>query len=304
NEFPHRCASKSDETDYRPLFENFIHDLLATVNKPEWPASEMLLSVLGRLLVHTFSTKSTEMSLRVASLDYLGVVAAKLRRDAVTSNTDVATSEDTELDESKLIERLECLLLAYLRRHSPADPSLMFAHNFYIGQWLRDASVEFQQVQQQENVDIDTQTIAAQTCQAKKGSVLNLMTTSAVAAALLSQKMSTRGLTVEDAMLLSRHLASTRQFSRAFDCYLSYILRVREESAVALRTRAIKCLAEVVAVDPSIMSRTDIAKGVRQSLVDSSTSVREAAIDLVGRFILLKPELVPHYYDMLSARIM
>uniref|UniRef100_H2ZDM6 Nipped-B protein n=1 Tax=Ciona savignyi TaxID=51511 RepID=H2ZDM6_CIOSA len=355
--FLKKCASKSDETDYRPLFENFIHDLLATVNKPEWPASEMLLSVLGRLLVHTFSTKSTEMSLRVASLDYLGVVAAKLRRDAVTSNTDVATVrnllkrlEELSTNAIKLIERLECLLLAYLRRHSPADPSLMliailysrlilfyfvcsgspsclklqhshstvqFAHNFYIGQWLRDASVEFQQVQQQENVDIDTQTIAAQTCQAKKGSVLNLMTTSAVAAALLSQliKLSAKnvhkrdsemaaGLTVEDAMLLSRHLASTRQFSRAFDCYLSYILRVREESAVALRTRAIKCLAEVVAVDPSIMSRTDIAKGVRQSLVDSSTSVREAAIDLVGRFILLKPELVPHYYDMLSARIM
>ena len=63
------------------------------------------------------------------------------------------------------------------------------------------------------------------------------------------------GLTVEDAALLSRHLASTRSFSKAFDCYLSYILRVRDESAVALRTRAIKCLAEVVAVDPSIMER-------------------------------------------------
>ena len=63
------------------------------------------------------------------------------------------------------------------------------------------------------------------------------------------------GLTVEDAALLSRHLASSRSFSRAFDCYLSYILRVRDESAVALRTRAIKCLAEVVAVDPSIMER-------------------------------------------------
>jgi len=62
--------------------------------------------------VHTFSTKSTEMSLRVASLDYLGVVAAKLRRDAVTSFTDVKSVrallerlEDAAKDENELLEK-------------------------------------------------------------------------------------------------------------------------------------------------------------------------------------------------------
>lgn len=41
--------------------------------------------------VKQFSCKSVEMSLRVASLDYLGIVAARLRRDAVSSrlNEDV-----------------------------------------------------------------------------------------------------------------------------------------------------------------------------------------------------------------------
>ena len=40
------------------------------------------------------------MSLRVAALDYLGVVAAKLRRDAVTSFTDVKSVQ-------ALLKRLE-----------------------------------------------------------------------------------------------------------------------------------------------------------------------------------------------------
>jgi len=35
--------------------------------------------------VKQFSCKSVDMSLRVASLDYLGIVAARLRRDAVSS---------------------------------------------------------------------------------------------------------------------------------------------------------------------------------------------------------------------------
>lgn len=89
--FLNKCSSKSEETDYRPLFENFVQDLLTTVNKPEWPVSELMLSVLGKLLVTKFVNKNVEMSLRVASLDYLGVIAARLRKDSVTSHLKSST---------------------------------------------------------------------------------------------------------------------------------------------------------------------------------------------------------------------
>ncbi len=52
--FLRKCAMKGDN-DYRPLFENFVYDLLSTVNKPEWPAAELLLSLLGRLLVSIYA---------------------------------------------------------------------------------------------------------------------------------------------------------------------------------------------------------------------------------------------------------
>lgn len=89
--FLNKCGSKSEDIDYRPLFENFVQDLLSTVNKPEWPATELLLCLLGKMLVTNFSNKGTDMSLRVASLDYLGVVAARLRRDSVLSRCKLNT---------------------------------------------------------------------------------------------------------------------------------------------------------------------------------------------------------------------
>lgn len=49
--FLNKCRSRNEEVDFRPLFENFVHDLLTTVNKPEWPATELLLSLLGTMLV-------------------------------------------------------------------------------------------------------------------------------------------------------------------------------------------------------------------------------------------------------------
>ena len=58
------------EEDYRPLFENFVYDLLATVNKPEWPAAELLLSLLGRLLV-SFKYTLIINSFRRRNIDFL-----------------------------------------------------------------------------------------------------------------------------------------------------------------------------------------------------------------------------------------
>lgn len=89
--FLKKCGSKQEEVDYRPLFENFLQDLLTTVNTPEWPAAELLLSLLGKMLVEKFSNKQTEVALRISSLEYLGVVAARLRKDAVQSKLKLDT---------------------------------------------------------------------------------------------------------------------------------------------------------------------------------------------------------------------
>ena len=82
------------------------------------------------------------------------------------------------------------------------------------------------------------------------------------------------------------------------------IIRVLSESAIAVRTKAMKCLTMVVEADPAVLARTDMQIGVHNSFLDHSTSVREAAVDLVGKFILSRPELIEKYYDKLSARIL
>ena len=45
------CSGSKDEEDFRPLFDNFVQDLLVTLHLPEWPATELLLMLMGGLLV-------------------------------------------------------------------------------------------------------------------------------------------------------------------------------------------------------------------------------------------------------------
>ncbi|KAM3850156.1 nipped-B-like protein B, partial [Diretmus argenteus] len=315
--FLKKCGSKQGEEDYRPLFENFVQDLLSTVNKPEWPAAELLLSLLSRLLVHQFSNKQTEMALRVASLDYLGTVAARLRKDGVTSKMD-QRSIDRILQETPgndETQQLQKALLDYLEENAETDASLVFARKFYIAQWFRDATTEAEKSIRNQNQkdedssdgphhakDVESTGEIMQRAEKRKKFLRNIIKTTP--AQFTTLKMNSDTTDYEDSCLIVRYLASMRPFAQSFDIYLTQILRVLGESAIAVRTKAMKCLSEVVAVDPSILARSDMQRGVHGRLMDNSTSVREAAVELLGRFVLSRPQLTEQYYDMLIERIL
>ena len=106
------------------------------------------------------------------------------------------------------------------------------------------------------------------------------------------------------ATLIVKYLSSKRPFFNSFDIYLKNILSVLTEQSIQVRSKALKCMALVVQEDPSVLSRDDMQRGVNYSFLDSATMVREAAVDLVGKFILHKEELIDKYYEMLLLRIL
>ncbi|XP_033210701.1 nipped-B-like protein [Belonocnema kinseyi] len=359
--FLNKCGSKGEEVDYRPLFENFIQDLLATVNKPEWPAAELLLSLLGNLLAGHFSNKGSDMSLRVASIDYLGVVAARLRKDAVSSQCklstidqiikDIKAEQQKDSDYDKIKDKgikgltedeertvfLQKVLLDYLAVNGTKDAALGYARHFYLVQWYRDCAVEKTRVGQPnrspskksnkkrskkknrhhsseeseseiEEIDPDENdnneqknSEAYRIIEEKKKLIVSKIrpNSSGTKPDILQTYID-----YQSAELISQYLASKRSFSQSFDRYLKQILQVLTESSIAIRTKAMKCLTMIVEADPSVLGRVDMQMGVKHSFLDHSTSVREAAVDLVGKFILSRPELIDKYYDMLSSRIL
>lgn len=61
-----------------------------------------------------FSNKSVDMSLRVASLDYLGIVASRLRKDAVSS-------QDNHGSIDEIVTKVQGILFVLLFFHSEAN---------------------------------------------------------------------------------------------------------------------------------------------------------------------------------------
>jgi len=357
--FLKKCGSKSEDIDYRPLFENFLQDLLTTVNTPEWPAAELLLSLLGKLLVSKFANKGTEVSLRISSLDYLGVVAARLRKDAVQSklkldmiDTIIETVKEAESENGEVIEDpkfakldpeeqrtrfLQRVLLDYLTvSGGEDDPSTLSSRHFYISQWYRDANAE---IKRQKGLDRPKKREKQEKRKSRRGKADSdsesdeeeeeeidpkndpkfaevFRLTEARKDYLVSkicpfgsEKHARAGSVVShidstSATLIVKYLSSKRPFFNSFDIYLKNILSVLTEQSIQVRSKALKCMALVVQEDPSVLSRDDMQRGVNYSFLDSATMVREAAVDLVGKFILHKEELIDKYYEMLLLRIL
>ncbi|XP_041451518.1 nipped-B protein [Drosophila obscura] len=372
--FLNKCKSRSNETDFRPLFENFIHDLLATVNKPEWPASELLLSLLGTMLVRYVSDKGIEQSIRLVSLDYLGIVAARLRKDTVESRCKVniidsmiksiKVEQEKEGDlsnsnskielhpEEQRTEFLQKILLDFLAVNAQEENLIWdYARHFYLAQWYRDVIYQRRRIKDGEKgfalrksksrnkrktgeyldtsdsesceenytedtkkngnpsidlIDYELNLEIFNVLEERKQYLISKIKPYSVSGEQhhTSHQQIKTYIDYNNAQLIAQYLATKRPFSQSFDGCLKKIILVVNEPSIAVRTRAMKCLANIVEVDPLVLKRKDMQMGVNQKFLDTAISVREAAVDLVGKFVLSNQELIDQYYDMLSTRIL
>ncbi|MCP9261200.1 hypothetical protein DINM_004449 [Dirofilaria immitis] len=337
-----KCTAKSEE-DYRRLFDQFLHDLLTALHKPEWPAAEMLLTLLGNVLVTFYRSKNVDMSLRIASLDYLGTVTASLRRDMQQTVSDdvrldvvVKTLLYEELEEEEQtgdidaidishmssadkMKKVQRALIDYLvERRGDADVSIEYAVMFYVGIWYKEVYEEAESAKQKLKQIMNSSEIndkekrkfekksarVLERCQAMK--IFLIKTADKKHMRKRAEQIARTGniLMDSDASWLVRFLASSREFSQSFSTYLNHILYgIHAEQAVGLRTKAMRCLTLIIEADHAVLKIPEVRKAVQARMMDPNVAVREATVELIGKYLIAKPEYVPQYYSLLIERI-
>lgn len=91
--FLRRCCGvdKKDDCDYRVLFETFVDDLMTCLYKPDWSSAQLITHVLIKLLISNINPQpgkknqqSTNQTLKLASLEHLGTISARLIKEKST----------------------------------------------------------------------------------------------------------------------------------------------------------------------------------------------------------------------------
>ncbi|KAJ1966351.1 Sister chromatid cohesion protein 2 [Dipsacomyces acuminosporus] len=91
---------------------------------------------------------------------------------------------------------------------------------------------------------------------------------------------------------------------RSFDMLLSRVAFALGSSLVTLRSKALRALNQIAAQTPSVLYQPKVKYAINHRLQDSSSQVREAAIDLIGKHIAQNPELTDQYYEFISVRVL
>ncbi|XP_014246824.1 nipped-B-like protein A isoform X2 [Cimex lectularius] len=272
--FLEKCKTQP-ENNYIPIFNCFVQQLVLNINKLEWPAAEFVLSILGLILVN-FASKHSEVHFKVMCLDYLGSIAVMLQKEAIkyeslkTRISKIILLIQGKPETSGIVKTdlLEEAILRYYKSAKSTGSFLKFAQFFTIVQWYNEVY--------QENF----------------------------APRIVHEKVHIPDLDYNSASTLLYHFNFKRQFFHSFDLYLKRIVTVLKDHSVLIRTKVIKVLSLIIDENPNILDVQHVQLAVKYSLYDSSISVREAILDLLGKFILKNNKFIDIYVDMIMSRIL
>ncbi|EGT52745.1 CBN-PQN-85 protein [Caenorhabditis brenneri] len=325
------------EEDYRILFSSFLQELILTLYSPEWPAAEMILTALGSLLVKNFRDKTRDLTIRQASLEYLGNITAKLRRDmndavagekrldaVVKKSLFLMGDHDHEhydsmdvsvLKQNEKLKILESSLIDYLVNSNPSD-IIVYACSFYVGEWYKETveDMENARMKRKASLDADAGVKEVQKAEKKyermmaKGADMKKFLSTLLDKKEIKKRREKSGsvtLPDSDAVWAVKFLAQNREFTHSFDTYLKHIVfGAGSETTVALRSKALKCLSSIIEADYSVLVLDDVQNAVQNRMVDSHAQVRESAVELIGRFVLYDEDYVRKYYIQIAERIL
>ncbi|GAA5873259.1 hypothetical protein JCM8547_008616 [Rhodosporidiobolus lusitaniae] len=311
-----KTAADSNDSGYRVVFDHLINDLLATLHLPEWPGAEVLLGVCCRSMMATLADpKSSHESnaLKGLALEYLGSVASRIRSDLslkAAGETSLGSFRDAvssgDVDGLEKIFAAQKAVLEHLERAEKAGGISVDAAFFARIAFARELIAALEQAKAGiANFEPDEleRSEGAQVAKA----VVECLELPAKEVWEEGEGEDVFGPSLEDAQpridALALDMWRSSSLAAMYEPLLERIVEASESPQVTLRTKALRAISLVVATDPELFHQASIRRSIENRMLDASPAVRDASIELVGKYVINRPDLAVQYLPKLSERI-
>ncbi|KAJ6795400.1 nipped-B-like protein [Iris pallida] len=201
----------------------------------------------------------------------------KLQNKDNVKKTRGTNSTSGTSDSTNQLEVVQQILLNYLQETGPEDDSNLFTRWFYLSVWFKDDP----------------------SSQEKIGYYFSRLKSKSI----LRDSGSTLSLSRNWAKKICLALGQNNSFIRGFDKILFLLLASLRENSPILRAKALRAVSSIVEADPEVLCDPRVQCAVEGRFCDSAISVREAALELVGRHIASHPDVGLKYFLKVSERI-
>ncbi|XP_028073031.1 sister chromatid cohesion protein SCC2 isoform X1 [Camellia sinensis] len=195
-----------------------------------------------------------------------------------TKNSGPSKKSSEITDSIEKVEIVQQMLLNYLQDGGSADDVHLFTRWFYLCLWYKD-DPNSQQKFYHYLARLKSKTIVR-----NSGIISSLLTRDSVKKIALA-------------------LGQNNSFSRGFDKILHMLLASLRENSPVIRAKALRAVSIIVEADPEVLCDKFVQTAVEGRFCDSAISVREAALELVGRHIASHPDVGLKYFEKVAERI-
>lgn len=306
-------TKNSNEAEYRIIFDNLISDLLVVLYWPEWPAASLILSVICKFMVTSLDDVKTSQqadtnAAKTIALDHLGVIAGRLRASAMRARhrggkdpiipLDEIVSSESIKDFEKLLAHHEAIS-GHLWKRSSDDQAYESARELTAAMWGHELAVTLRPLQNTKEADGSTQKPSTMVFCTRLHDALSGVWQdhpSDVFNAGSQEEIARVDLLAED-------VGTVQSLTGSFGPILNVILMALDAPPVFMRTKALRALGQIVTSDSSVLSMVNVRRAIESHLLDSSPAVRDAAVELIGKYMIESPEVVGDYYSKIADRI-
>ncbi|TYJ53043.1 hypothetical protein B9479_006320 [Cryptococcus floricola] len=310
-----RATKTSLDTDYKVILSLFINDLLAVLYRPEWPAASLYLSVFSKIMINALDEKKTGTEATAAkgvALDYLADIVARLKNLSIemlgeikVATIDEVISEASVTGLTRLI-KAQGSIRAFLTSAARDDGSFACSLDMASIMWAQELQAGVKK----------TASVLEKLAVEKDDETKELGDNLRTIGSMLSDTL--RGVWLSDdnlfevndpkqgeqAVQASIAVSRGRSLQGAIDPIIHTLLSTMSNTIIGLRTKALRGISSIVVVDPDVLRLPQIRHALEERLSDASPGVRDAAVELVGKYLVQKPELVPQYYQQIASRVM
>lgn len=295
-------STKTGESPFRRILENFLEDLTTCLESPDWPASELLLRLLMGSMISLVDGERTAAPAKNMALEILGSMGAAISRlrslvrrtvnslDAVEATDLGVYLSDLANSALELRSRPEHVVswsgpyrasLEYIDQRCSEDPHLSSAISFLTTDWAGKVGATFDAFQDDDDHrDQEFGRLAYR---------LRMMIEDR---RWLSSEYSFAAVSPTLAKLSYHIIVIRSQFCEAYRYILNILLRFMTIDQATVRSKSLKSVNDVLETDPTILDGdSTFMQLIVQCTTDSSPQVRDSALGLIGKCIGMRPAL-------------
>ncbi|CAO3608692.1 unnamed protein product [Cunninghamella echinulata] len=330
-----KCKSKKKNTysvmEYRTILECTIEDVLLVLNDADWPVAELIIQVFTKILIGCIDSEKGDLYIRTIAIEWLGAIACRIKvgYNRVSGNQGYYTPEWIyQLNKLVPIETMKQDKVAHqildqcrmkLYQYMLDKSTNKIALQFYLSSWGYITSTEWKKIHENKNEPIEqlSDQLSDQVFHHASSSSIELsstlqslchrywlLTLNLDCTIPKDSKFEFPELNYDDIQLLVELLATRQNLFSGFKILISKLLSCLDKPVTTFRVKALRAIGQIASDTPEILNETYIRNAVIQHIYDVASTVRDASIEVLTKYLIQQKIIPRKLYDVVSVRIL